>query len=344
MVSDKKLFLSLFLIQVIASFLVFVGHYTATTVSYHSWSGWEEMLNKLSRYGTVLLAILTGFFTAHSFGGKKASGSQYFLGKLLYIFIPFLIAGVVYHWLKHHGLPLTANDILNIFLGKTGVHLYFIFMLCQYYVFAYLVRNLITPRYSLAVMLLFLCIQYLFITYSKGLFGMGIRFWLPFWIFTLYLGHLLYWFRESVFGLLDRHKWLLVPIGGFAAGSLYFFLTSNDTYTANHLIFVVSTFAWLVAGAWSLMRVAEYLPIRFQKGLTFYIYLTHNFFITMSIRLYIDKYGKYGIFSDTLSSITFMMLLYAVTFAFSLVASLVMDRLAKQIMPKPKEQPVAPAA
>lgn len=146
MYSDKRLFASLFFVQLLSSFLVLAGHYTADVDDFIQWTFWEAALNQISRYGTVLLAIITGFFTAHSLNSKNVSGKRFFKGKIKYIYIPFLLASILYFFILRKDIPLQAADWKDIFTGQTAGHLYFIFMLCQYYVFAYAFRRILTKR------------------------------------------------------------------------------------------------------------------------------------------------------------------------------------------------------
>jgi hypothetical protein len=318
MYTDKKVFSSLFLIQLFASFLVLAGHYTADVDDYIEWTFWEEALNQISRYGTVLLTIITGFFTAHSLSGKKARGKQFFSGKITYIYIPFLISSILYFLILKNRFPQTLQDIKEIFLGDAAGHLYFIFMICQYYVFAYFCRRFITKKNIFFVCLLFLGIQYTYINIvGHGWFGVGVRHFLPTWIFTIYLGHFLYWYRIEFFRFIEKH-WM-VPFGliGLSGLSMGYFVVSPKLYTANHLIFVFATFILLLASVTVCNYVVDRLYLRFQKGLTFYIYLFHPVFIIFFNRFMKANFSLEWILHNKGMSALYLVSIYAATFLFS---------------------------
>lgn len=317
MVTDKKLFLSLFVFQVFSAFLVVSGHYTAD-VDASLATNWDLDLNQISRYGTVLLAMITGFFTAHSFQVKKVTGIKFFSGKIKYIFIPFLVAGVLYNRILLGHFPHSGNEFLNILLGKTGDHLYFVFMLLQYYIFAYLLRNVITKKNIVSFLVVFLGIQYTFIKVDHSFFGLGIRHFLPTWIFTIYLGHTLYLYRGAILDLMEKKKWvwfLLCLIGG---GSALYFVRDPKLYTANQVSFVISTFVILLARILLINQFAERLPIRFRKGLTFYIYLFHSALIIFFNQVFIEKLDFDWLFSNKWCSFFYLATIFLVTLFISI--------------------------
>lgn len=90
MYTDTKMLKSLFYIQLFSSFLVVVGHFTASAMYFND-PFWIVALNQISRYGTVLLTIATGYLTAYSFDKKQPSFREFFTGKLIYIVIPYLV-------------------------------------------------------------------------------------------------------------------------------------------------------------------------------------------------------------------------------------------------------------
>ena len=246
MFSQKRVFKTVFIIQIIAAFLVFAGHYTAGIITFRD-GGWETALNHLSRYGTVFLAIITGYFTAHSLTKKQSSTWEFFKGKVFYIFIPFLIFGIIYHYFLIGGIPSTLVEWKNIFLGKTGGHMYFVFMLLQYYIFAYLFRSFLTKKTLPFFIMVFLGIQYLFIgnniTFAE--WGLGVRFFLPTWLFTIYMGHILYSYQEKVYLTLKKYKSFALLVIVLALASSIYFTFSSNLYTANHLRFVISSLVLL---------------------------------------------------------------------------------------------------
>ncbi len=318
MISDKNLFKTLFLIQVSASFLVFMGHYAASASTYITQTLWESALRHLSSYGTVLLAMLTGFFTAHSFEGKKVSASRFFQSKLFLIYLPFLFFGVVYHYALHGGLPRYDYHFERIFLGKTGAHLYFIFMLCQYYVFAYLFKSIITKKTCKYFLILFMVIQFLFTKLVINWNGLGVRHFLLTWIFTIYLGHFLYWHREEVINWILKTKAVAYSLLVVSVSSVVFFTFSSKLYTANHLIFVLLAFVLLLTGIRFLLPISGHFErVRFRKGLTMYIYFAHSFFIILANNYVLKKLGFLWVLENKLLSVVYMLSIYFVTFLFS---------------------------
>lgn len=320
MISDKHLSKALFLIQIFASFLVFMGHYTASASTFITPTLWETSLRHFSGYGTVLLAIMTGFFTALSFEGKKVSAAKFFKGKFFFIYIPFLFFGVVFHYALHGGLPTYTYHFVNIFFGKTGQHLYFIFMLCQYYIFAYLFRNLITQKSSKYFLILFMIIQFFFTKTIINWHDMGVRHFLLTWIFTIYLGHLLYWYRKELVSWILEKKLVTYSLLTVSMTSMVYFTFSEKLYTANHLIFVFSSFFVLLTAIRFLLPILHrFEKLRFRKGLTFYIYLSHPFFIIYANNYMIKKFGLLSILENKGLFIVYMFAIYLMTFLFSYI-------------------------
>jgi probable poly-beta-1,6-N-acetyl-D-glucosamine export protein len=311
---ESRLFKSLFLTQLLSSFLVFSGHYTALVLQYDS-AFWVTALNQLSRYGTVLLAMISGFFTAHTFETKQPTARQYFSGKLLYIVVPFLCAGVVYHYLLFAEWPHTKEAFVHILLGKTGDQLYFLFMLCQYYVFAYLFRNIITKQNITVLIWLFMALQFVYIHYlHHGWLGLTTRHFFPAWIFTFYLGHLLYWYRHETMQFLRKHRGLLLACTLLSVVSTVLFVLSDTIYVAVHLRFVLVAFVSLIVLLMVLERWADSIPVRFRKGLTLFIYLSHSAVMICCNLALIKLTGDLSwIFANIWFTLLYLLVIYAGT-------------------------------
>ncbi|WP_232698226.1 acyltransferase family protein [Brevibacillus daliensis] len=342
---DSRMLKSLFVLQLFSSFLVFAGHYTALVLNYND-SFWVAALNQLSRYGTVILAIITGYFTVRVLDRKNLNGWNFFSGKIIYIFIPFILCGVLYHYLLNLEMPATATDFANILLGKTGSQLYFIFMLFQYYVFAYLFRNVITKKNILYLILPFMVIQYVYINYlHQPWLGLTTRHILPSWIFTFYLGHIIYWYQDVIIGFMKKHLSVVIGLTAFSVGSAIMFVLSETIYVAVHLRFVIATLCTLLIVLFFLINWADQFKLKFQKGLTFFIYLTHSAVMILSNKYLIAQYGDISwIFQNTWYTIAYLLTIYAVTFMVSLLFAKVMGIIDKgrkrlgQMKPQQQQQ------
>lgn len=267
---------------------------------------------------TVILAMLTGFFTAHSFYGKNTTALAFFKGKILFIFLPFIVAGFIYHSvLSTTVFPSTWTDILNIVVGKTGGHLYFIFMIMQYYLFAYLLRNTINKNNIWLFLIIFLIIQYAFITYNFYWNGFGVRFFLPTWIFTIYLGHLLYMYRHEMISLIRRHRIWLVVLTLISISGTLFFALSEKLYTANHLRFVLFTAILIVTLVLLLLPIVKRFSLPFSKGLTYYIYLLHPYMIIQMNKLFMQRWNLSWILDYKLLSLLYLGFIFAIVYCLS---------------------------
>lgn len=326
MYMDSRIVKSLFILQLLSSFLVFAGHYTALVLNYND-PFWIIALNQISRYGTVLLAIITGFFTARSLERITGRGWSFFSGKITYIVIPFLLFGVLYHFLLTEELPYQRIDFLNIMLGKTGGQLYFIFMLCQYYVFAYMFRNIINKKNILVLIWVFMAVQYVYINYLHyPWLGLTTRHFLPTWIFTFYLGHLIYWYREKIILFLKNNQPIVVSCAGISLFSALLFVFSETTYVAVHMRFVLATLVTLLTSLLFLVDWAEYIPVTFHKGLTFFIYLTHSAVTILVNKTLIGYLGDIAwIFQSTWYTLIYLVIIYSITFGISMLLSKMMN-------------------
>lgn len=338
MYTDSKILKSLFYIQLFSSFLVVVGHFTASALSFHD-PFWIVALNQISRYGTVLLTIATGYLTAYSLETKNPTAREFFTGKLLYIFVPYLVSGVLYHYLLKKGMPHTSEDFTNILIGKTGDHLYFVFMICQYYVFAYLFRRVITKRNILSIILLLLGVQYVYINYiHQGWLGLTTRHMLPSWIFTLYMGHLLFWYRETILSFLRNHRSILMMMTGVSTAAAMFFVVSNKLYVAVHLTFVFATLLSFLVLMVFFLELVDHLHIKFRKGLTYFIFLFHSAFLILFKDMLFAKYGEVAwLFQNTWYSLLYLLVIIVCSCLLSLMLVWLVNQLER--IPKALRQP-----
>lgn len=320
MYTDSKILKSLFYIQLFSSLLVVVGHFTAS-VLYFNDPFWVVALNQISRYGTVLLTIATGYLTAYSFEVKKPLPRDFFTGKVLYIVLPYLVSGILYHYLLKKAMPHTFEDFTNIFLGKTGDHLYFVFMICQYYVFAYIFRKWITKQNILYIIWLLLVVQYVYINYlHKGWFGLSTRHMLPSWIFTLYMGHLLYWYREAILSFLRNNRSVLMLSTGIATAAAMFFVVSSKLYVAVHLSFVFATLLSFLVLMIFFLELVDHLRLKFRKGLTYFIFLFHSAFLIMFKDFLFEHYGEVAwVFQNTWYSLLYLGLIVGCSYLLALL-------------------------
>lgn len=333
MLSDQKLFKSLFMIQVLSAWLVFIGHYTAAVDSFTNSTAWDIAWNHLSRFGTVLLAMITGFFTAHSlYGGKPVTIRSFFSGKLLYIYLPFILSGFVYHYILIGGFPSRLQHFGMIFFGKTGMHLYFVFMICQYYVLAYIFRNLFRKIHVLVWLGMFFIIQYAFIAHYETIMirsiPVGVRHWLPTWIFTIFLGHALYLYRSQIISLLHRSRIFLFSVMTVAVTSCLYFATSANLYTANHLRFVFAAAILLLALIYMSGFARDRFTLKFRKGLTFYIYLSHSIFIIYYNKYFIRDLEQTWLMDNKWASAAYSTVIFFTAFLFSYIIAIAVERLS----------------
>ncbi|WP_340701113.1 acyltransferase family protein [Brevibacillus borstelensis] len=315
MSTDSKILKALFFIQLLSSFLVVAGHFTASVLDFTD-PFWVLALNQISRYGTVLLAIVSGYMTAYTLEKKKPGFWQFFSGKLTYIYVPFLVCGVLYHYLLNDVWPRTSTDFFNIFLGKTGGHLYFVFMICQYYLFAYLFRNVITKKNILFLIWVFMAVQYVYINYlHQGWLGLTTRHLLPTWIFTFYIGHLVYWYRETIFAYLQRKQSYLILFTSVSVISAVFFILSSKMYVAVHLSFVIATLITFLVMVVFFLELVDKVQLKFRKGLTYFIYLFHSAFLILYKEWLKDLFGNdvSWLFSNTWYSLMYFLVVYAST-------------------------------
>lgn len=332
MPEDRQPFAALYLIQLISAFLVLAGHYTADVDDFIIWTTWEEKLNQFSRYGTVLLAILTGYFTAYSLEGKRVTAKAFFRGKLVHIFLPFLLAGIAYTFILKRTIPHTAEHWTRILSGDAAGHLYFVFMLAQYYVFAYVCHRWITRTNIVVVCVLFGAVQYAFINGTPpGWPALGVRHFLPAWIFTFYTGDLLYRYRSAIFSFFQAYKFAWFGLAAAAIFSTMYVLYSPQLYTANHFSFVLTTWVWLAVGLYALDRIGAWIRVvPFRKGLTFQIYLWRPLFIIVGNKL-LQRVGRLEwVLAHKWASAAYLGLLYIGAYVCSAAYTEVVKRVGRQ--------------
>ena len=133
------------------------------------------------------------------------------------------------------------------------------------------------------------------------------------------MGHILYSYQEKVYLTLKKYKSFALLVIVLALASSIYFTFSSNLYTANHLRFVISSLVLLLALASMIYPIVDKITLRFRKGFTYYIYLSHSVFIILAAELFIIKWEMHWIYHNMAYSLLYMLGIFLATFLFSIL-------------------------
>ena len=238
-------------VRAIACLLVVMVHVSVRF--YYAYDGNHTVLtnylNQISRVGTPLFAVMSGFLLYNQAINRKFNTKFFLKSRLTKIVIPFIFWSIFYLVYKSmfgsYGFPnfTSAEEVKNFFfmfiLGKSHYHLYFIVLVIQFYILFLFIRKALNLKTIILFTIISCYLNYIFIT-NKFIFSnvyieqfLNSRAFLFEWVYYFMLGILL----VELWPLI--HKFLLVKKNRnyvLLTGGVIMLLTIFDYYSHGKII------------------------------------------------------------------------------------------------------------
>ncbi len=146
--------LELYYIRAIAAFGIFAIHATGGFALYSEFNtnamNIGIFLNQFFRFGTPVFMMVSGFVLFYNYRTpKEFDWIRFYKKKAIFLVVPYILWSVGYFLFSSYmyGIPITSERVLGlpkaILLGESFSHLYFIFLIVQFYIiFPLLIRYL----------------------------------------------------------------------------------------------------------------------------------------------------------------------------------------------------------
>ncbi|KEZ48353.1 acyltransferase [Metabacillus indicus] len=199
-------------------------HLTATHYGIldQPWHWLSYFFNQYGRFGTTIFAVLSGFLLFYQVKRRGFMLGKFIKSRFTKILIPFLVWSVVYRLLgyafeeKSFGDP--ASETVNLLLGNSYYHLYFVAIVLQFYLVFPIVQKLISSKILIfltaAVSLVISVAFYEFDPNVSGMLGefLTSKAFLPVWIFYFVFGCILANYWEEILSFTRKNPWIFLGI------------------------------------------------------------------------------------------------------------------------------------
>lgn len=270
------------------------GHHTTLT----------NFLNQISRVGTPLFAVLSGFLLYNQTLNKKFNTLIFLKSRFVKIISPFVFWSLFYlvykSTFRNYSFPNLAEKgelskfMYMFFTGGSQYHLYFIALVIQFYILFLLIRKLLNLKSIILFTVISFYLNYTFTTNSFSFENpylqqfINSRAFLMQWIYYFMLGILLVklWPKISKYLMINKNSNFILLLG-----SIVIILSSFDYHMHQliinsnvnfiHTLSVPVAFMVLVSLYYRLIMVNEFIVKALIKigNMSMGIYLIHPFVI-----------------------------------------------------------------
>ena len=358
----RKEIKELYYIRAIAAMGILILHATAGFVTYSEF-GSRAMylaifLNQFFRFGSPIFMMVSGLVLFYNYRSiDEFDTKKFYKKKVKFILVPYIIWSTIYFLYPHfaHNLPMTVEKLKSfgrvILLGEAYSHLYFIFLIFQFYiVLPLLIKYLAKPMEEnpLKVFIFFFIFQGIILVYSYyfknpnaiGIIRLFNRYhWksLFSWSFYFITGGLIGIHYEKIVDFIEKNigKIFVGYIVSMALyiGHVYYIILSNgnrDLYskfgsirphTMIYAIFTMPVLIWLTR-----KMVGKYDVLKNFGTYSFGIYFSHPLILGEILRNLKGYFPKYIGYSRLSSLILVCGLGIVITFIFVLLIGMLENR------------------
>ena len=261
-------------------------------------------LNQISRVGTPLFAVLSGFLLYNQTLNKKFSIPKFLKSRFVKIISPFVFWSIFYLFynsiMGRYTFPdFSSSDGMASFLymfltGRSQSHLYFIILVIQFYVLFLFIKKLLDFKKIILLTVISFYINYILIT-NKFEFAniymeqfINSRSFLLQWIYYFMLGILLVklWPLIQKFLMINKNSRYTLILGAIVLALLIFDHHSHQKLIASNrnilnMLSVPITFIVLVSVYYNLLMINSGIVKMLIKigNMSMGIYLIHPFII-----------------------------------------------------------------
>ncbi|MBU9711759.1 acyltransferase [Evansella tamaricis] len=283
-------------IRAIACMLVLMVHITA---DYYYENGQTHdtislFLNQLSRYGTPLFAVVSGFLLFNESLRGTYRLPKFFRTRLTKVVIPFLVWSLFYlAVISYFSLPSSlethqiANFLYTFFSGYH--HLYFIIVVVQFYLLFPLIQFIRSGSIFLLITGVSLIINILFLTYFSGrstnliIDFINNRSFLLAWIFYFMIGGVFAHYWIAITSSLKRYSkfsFIAITLLIFSAFIEYYFFGAYSSRRLANLVNIPLLFLSLSSLYYLTGNFKSFQNVMLRIGnLSMGIYLVHPFIL-----------------------------------------------------------------
>jgi len=163
-VNKRQQVLELYYVRAIAAFGIFVIHATGGFSLYSEYKSKAmylgTFLNQFFRFGTPVFMMISGFVLFYNYRTpEEFDWRRFYKKKATFLIVPYILWSIGYFLFSSYmyKIPITTDGLLklpkSILLGETFSHLYFIFLIVQFYIiFPLLIRYLSTSMMNKPIM------------------------------------------------------------------------------------------------------------------------------------------------------------------------------------------------
>jgi probable poly-beta-1,6-N-acetyl-D-glucosamine export protein len=309
--SSKKYFYELNFVRAIACLLVVMVHVTARNYHMNDQTfNWATMfLNQVSRLGTPLFAIISGFLLYNqAINNRGFQINRFVSSRFTKVVIPFVVWSFVYMMINSYRFPWTENGhesgdfLTSFFLGDGYYHLYFMMVVVQFYIVFPFLQFLNTKKWMIGLTILAFFINYY---HMKGPLDTGNelanlfthdRSSLFYWIFFFMIGGLLVHYWASIMKWVEANAkfclliaLMMVGVGVYEYQQFGFYSSTRVT----NLIIMPIFFVALTGGYFLMGNLEKIRKQMIELGnLSMGIYLVHPlvlFFIQQNVPFLLER-------------------------------------------------------
>ncbi|WIV11836.1 acyltransferase [Proteiniborus sp. MB09-C3] len=246
MVKKRHQVLELYYIRAIAAFGIFTIHATGGFALYSEFKSKAMylgiFLNQFFRFGTPVFMMVSGFVLFYNYRKpEEFDGARFYKKKATFLVLPYILWSIGYFLFSSYmyRIPITLDGLLglpkNILLGEGSSHLYFIFLIVQFYIIfplliKYLSKSMMDNPFKVFVCTAILqAIILIYEFYFRKPTNIAIinfinaYYWKTFlgWFFYFITGGIIAYHYDKFVEFVDRKIKLLIP---FYALSIVLFL------------------------------------------------------------------------------------------------------------------------
>lgn len=147
----------LYYIRALAAMGILIIHASAGFVTYSEFGSkamyFSIFLNQFFRFGSPIFMMVSGLVLFYNYRSMdEFDTKKFFTKKVKFILVPYVLWSIIYFFYPHyaHNLPMTGERLRSfgktILLGEAYSHLYFIFLIFQFYIILpLLIKYLVKP-------------------------------------------------------------------------------------------------------------------------------------------------------------------------------------------------------
>ncbi len=356
----------LYFIRAISAFGIFMIHATGGFALYSQFNSnamhISILLNQFFRFGTPVFMIVSGFVLFYNYRNlNEFNAKKFYIKKLKFLLLPYIVWSILYFlYINYYfNTQITIASIITLIkkipFGDTYAHLYFIFLIFQFYLLFPIIIKVLGKYMKRSPLKVFICLfliqgsvllyAYYFKAYgiSKALDFFNKYYWKSVfgWFYYFILGGIIAFHYENIVDFINKK--IKVIIIGYVLSSVLFLgevyfnivLTNGRDYYENfgsirpaNMLYAVCTFCILVYLTRKI-TIKNSVLIEIPKSFGTYslgIYFSHPMILSYVTKVLTNSLPKYISYQRTLSMIIIVAIGWISTILFCYLIALFNNR------------------